>query len=123
LGRAALLLGRPDDACRLAEQALAHSPSHHGFAAHAQHLLGDIAAHAEQVDPDRGEAHYRQALALAEPRRMRPLVAQCHVGLGGLAGRTGRREAAREHLATAAAMFRDMGMDYWLARAEEEREE
>ena len=46
---------------------------------------------------ERGEAHYRQALALAEPRGMRPLVAHCHLGLGKLYRRTGKREQAQEH--------------------------
>jgi uncharacterized protein HemY len=51
---------------------------------------------------------------------MRPLVAHCHLGLGRLFRRTGEREQARERLTEAAAMYRDMGMRYWLARAERE---
>ena len=43
LGRAALLLHRLDDARRLANCSLQYSPLHPGFAAHALHLLGDIA--------------------------------------------------------------------------------
>jgi class 3 adenylate cyclase len=39
-----------------------------------------------------GEAYYRQALALAAPRGMRPLVAHCHLGLGKLYRRAGKRE-------------------------------
>ena len=70
--------------------------------------------------PRRGEAHYRQALALAEPRGMRPLVAHCHLGLGKLYRRTGKREQAQEHLATATTMYRDMGMTFWLEQAEAE---
>ena len=31
--------------------------------------------------PGRGVAHYRKALAVAEARGMRPLVANCHLGL------------------------------------------
>jgi Tetratricopeptide repeat len=68
----------------------------------------------------RGEAHYRKALALAEPRGMRPLVAHCHLGLGKLYLRTDKREQAEEHLATATTMYRDMGMTYWLEKAEAE---
>ncbi len=65
-------------------------------------------------------AHYRQALALAEPRGMRPLVAHCHLGLGKLYQRIGKREQAREHLATATTMYRDMGITYWQEKAESE---
>jgi hypothetical protein len=49
---------------------------------------------------------------------MRPLVAHCHLGLGKLYQRTGQREQAQEHLTTATTMYREMGMTYWLARAE-----
>jgi hypothetical protein len=44
---------------------------------------------------------------------MRPLVAHCHLGLGKLSGRTGRRQEGQEHLATAMSMYREMGMTYW----------
>jgi hypothetical protein len=54
---------------------------------------------------------------------MRPLVAHCHFGLGRLFRRTDRYEPAREHLNTAVAMYRDMGMSYWLLNAERERTE
>ena len=63
---------------------------------------------------------YREALALAEPRGMRPLVAHCHLGLGKLYRRTGKREQAQEHLSTATSMYREMGMTYWLEQAEAE---
>ena len=86
----------------------------------ALHLLGDIATHPERFDADNGEAHYRQALALAEPRGMRPLVAHCHLRLSKLYRRTGKREQVQEHLATATTMYREMDMRFWLGRAEAE---
>ncbi|HYU16264.1 MAG TPA: AAA family ATPase, partial [Candidatus Acidoferrum sp.] len=104
LGHASLLLGRLDEARRLADRAVESSPRHPGFAAHALHLLGDIATHPDRFDVASGETHYAQALALAEPRGMRPLVAHCHLGLGKLYRRTGKREQAQEHLTTAATM-------------------
>jgi tetratricopeptide (TPR) repeat protein len=75
LGRATLLLGRLEEARRLGERAVESSPSQPGFAAHALHLLGDVATHPDQFHAESAEAHYRQALVLAEPRGMRPLVA------------------------------------------------
>jgi tetratricopeptide (TPR) repeat protein len=122
LGRAALRLGRLDDARRLGARALAYSPSHPGFAAHARHLLGDVAAHPDRVDAERGEAeaHYRKALALAEACAMRPLVAHCHLGLGKLCRDTGKWQEAEERLATATTMYRDMEMRSWLEQAEAE---
>ena len=68
----------------------------------------------------RAEAHYREALALAEPRGMRPLVAHCHLGLGKLYRRTGKRREAQEHLTTATTMYREMDMRFWLEQAEAE---
>jgi len=120
MGRACLLLCRLDEARRLADRALESSPSHPGYAAHALHLLGDIATHPDRFDAERAEAHYRKALALAEPRGMRPLIAHCHLGLGKLYRRTGNREQASEHLTTATTMYREMGMTYWLEQAEKE---
>jgi hypothetical protein len=51
---------------------------------------------------------------------MRPLVAHCHLGLGKLYRRTGKREQPQEHLTTAMTMYGEMGMTYWLERLERE---
>ena len=69
-----------------------HRP-HFGFAAHAQHLLGAIATHPDRFDAERGEIHYRKALALAAPRGMLPLVAHAELGLSKLHRRAGRVRA------------------------------
>jgi tetratricopeptide (TPR) repeat protein len=118
LGRAALLLGRLDEARRLDDRAVESSPGQHGCAAHARHLLGDIATHPDRFNGESGEAHYREALALAEPRGMRPLVAHCHLGLGELSRRASKRPQAQEHLTTATTMYREMAMTFWLEKAE-----
>ena len=49
---------------------------------------------------------------------MRPLVAHCHLGLGKLYRRTGDQPKAHEHLTTGATMYREMGMNFWLDKAE-----
>jgi class 3 adenylate cyclase/tetratricopeptide (TPR) repeat protein len=118
LGRAWLLLGRLDEARRLGDRAVDSSPSQLGFMAYALHLLGDIATHPDRFDAESGEAHYRQALALAEPRGMRPLVAHCHLGLGRLYHKIDRREQARAELSTAIDLYRAMDMTFWLPQAE-----
>jgi hypothetical protein len=48
---------------------------------------------------------------------MRPLVAHCNLGLGKLRRRNGNRAPAQEHLSTATAIYREMGMAYWLEHA------
>jgi predicted ATPase len=111
-------LDRLEDAQRLANRAVEFLPPRSGFAIHAWHLLGDIATHPDRLDAERGEKHYRQALTLAEPSGMRPLVAHCHLGLGKLYRRAGEGSTARAHLATAVTMYREMDMGFWLEKAE-----
>jgi hypothetical protein len=83
-------------------------------------ILGEITGHQSPPADALAEDSYREALVLAEPRGMRPLVAHCHLGLGKLYRRTGKRELAHEHLTTATTMYREMGMTYWLEKAEAE---
>jgi hypothetical protein len=111
------LLGRVDEARSLGEQ-VARSLRSAGFAADAFRLLGDIATHPDRFDAETGEACYRKALALAEPRGMRPLVGHCHLGLGTLYRRTGKPQDAIDHLNAATTMYREMDMRFWLEQAE-----
>ena len=86
----------------------------------ALHLLGDIATHPDRFDAERGEAHYREALALAESRGMRPLVAHCHLGLGKLYARTGKREQATEPSAWRRRCTATWTCAFWLEQAHAE---
>ncbi len=117
-GRACLQLGRLDDALRLAQRAMETSRRQPGFAAHAEHLLGDIAAHPSRFDPDSVLKHYRASLQLAKQHGMQPLVAHCHFGLGRHQRRTGKLDSAREHFVIATSMYRDMDMGFWLRQCE-----
>jgi len=122
LGEGYLLAGRPDAAVEVARQALDLSVQQKecGSQAYACHLLGQIASHGNSPDLAGSEAHYRQAMALARERGMRPLVAHCHLGLGRLYHRTGDRPKAQEYLATATTMYGEMGMTLWLGQAQAE---
>ena len=93
LGEAQMLAGRLEEAQALAERALALAREHQerGNQAYALRLLGDIAARREPPEREQAEAHYRQALALAEELGMRPLQAHCHLGLGTLYAKIGQR--------------------------------
>ena len=62
-------------------------------------------------------------MALAEELGLRPLVAHCHLGLGKLNRRTGKREQARDHLTTATTMYGEIGMPLWLGQADAEMQE
>jgi NAD(P)-dependent dehydrogenase (short-subunit alcohol dehydrogenase family) len=122
LGEARLFASRLEEASTVGHRALtlARDGSQRGDEAIALRVLGDIVTHSDQSDAKSGQAHYRHALELAEPLGMRPLIAHCHLGLGKLYRRTGKREQAQEHLTTATTMYREMGMTYWLEQAEAE---
>ena len=115
-----LRAGRMDEATEVARQAihLARDYKERGNEAYALRLLGDIAAHRQSPEAESAEAHYQQALALAEELGMRPLMAHCHLGLGRLYGQTDRAEQARAALATAIDLYRAMDMTFWLPQAE-----
>jgi len=118
LGEAYLLGGHPGPALGTAQRGLKLARERHerGHEAQGLWLLGEIASHGDPPDREMAENQYRQALTLAQELGMRPLVAHCHFGLGKL--RTSSRDEAREHLATATTMYREIGMAYWLERAE-----
>lgn len=120
LGEAHLLAGRRDDAFAVAGRALdlAHRQKERGNEAWVLRLLGDIAAHADVPDLESAEGHYTQALARANELGMRPLEVHCHLGLGTLYRRTGDGPTAQEHLTTAATMYREMDMGFWLTLVE-----
>ena len=120
LGEAYLQAGRAPDALARATEALdrARRWEERGFEAWALRLLGEIAATSESDDGSTAVTHYRQAMSLAEELGMRPLVAHCHLGLGRLYDRAGKRQEAQERLTTATAMYRDMDMRYWLEQVE-----
>ena len=70
--------------------------------------------------PDAAEARGHEALAYSwckedawhDAHRVEGL--HCHLGLGKLYAHTDKREQAQGHLRTAAAMYREMDMPFWL---------
>jgi len=118
-----LLAGRLAEARQQARQALdlARQQKARGYEASALFAVAAVqAAEASPADVEQAETTYGEALALAESRGMRPLVAHCHLGLGKLYRRTANREQAHEHLTTATTMYREMDMQFWLKQAEAE---
>jgi tetratricopeptide (TPR) repeat protein len=125
LGGAYLLDGRLADATRIAQDGLAaaRQVGEREVEGRVLRLLGDITANPDHFEVDTAEAHYRQALALAEARGLRPLMAHCHLGLCVLYRLAGRRQQAREHLTIATTMYREMEMPFWLETAKADAEE
>jgi tetratricopeptide (TPR) repeat protein len=114
-----LLAGRRDEAKRTADQALtlAREREERGFEAWALRLQAEIAATATPIG-EVAETRYREAMALATELEMRPLVAHCRLALGTLYRRTAEGVKADEHLTAAKTMYREMGMNFWLKKAE-----
>ncbi len=120
-----LRVGRIDAAVEQAQRALdlARQTKDKVNEADALRVLGEIAAHKDPPGIGEAEDHYHQALALADELGMRPLIAQCHLGLGRLYRRIDNFEQAKRHLTTATSMMRDMQMGLWLEQAEAELKE
>jgi tetratricopeptide (TPR) repeat protein len=120
LSKGYLLAGRTEDARKYAQLALdfAQDYKRRGYQAYALQLLGEIAGHHEPPEVEQAEAHYRQALALAQELGMLPLAAHCHRGLGTLYANTVQREQARTELLAALELYRAMEMMFWLPQTE-----
>ena len=123
LGEAQMLAGRLEEAHTLAEHTLEHTRTHQerGNEAYALRLLGDIAVRRDPPESALAEAHYQQALALADEFGMCPLQAHCHRGLGTLYAATGQREQAHAELSMAIKMYQAMTMTFWLPETEAAR--
>jgi class 3 adenylate cyclase/tetratricopeptide (TPR) repeat protein len=112
-GEIHLLASDRAEARELAETALrlAMQQKERGNEVYARHLFAKI-----EMDSDGAERFYREALDLATEIGMAPLAARCHAGLAIFYTRMSRHDAAESHLAQARAMFRSMGMRFWLDR-------
>ena len=120
LGEAQLLAGRLEEAHALAERALALPVRTRNAATRRMPCASSVTLQ-RGASPRRvaqAEAHYRQALALAEELGMRPLQAHCHRGLGTLYATIGQQEQARAELSAAIVLYRAMDMTFWLPQTE-----
>jgi DNA-binding SARP family transcriptional activator len=122
LGEVHLARGRFEDARTAATRAVdvAEHHRHLGQLAFAHWLLSEVSL-AEGASADVVESHLDRALALADPRRMRPLMAHCRLTRGKLGAARGKLEAAAGEIDAARAAYQAMEMPYWRARAEARR--
>jgi tetratricopeptide (TPR) repeat protein len=114
-----LALDRLDEARQEVDEGLALA-AEHGARGHEPSLLRLRAEILAGQAPDDLEPAFRcaeAALARAREHGMRPLVADCHFTLGKLHDRAGAREHARAEIGTAMALYREMGMRFWVERA------
>ena len=119
LGEAYLRGARMADAERIAQRALliARKQREYGYEAYALRLLAELGL--GDLSPlDESETNFQQALQKAEEFDLRPLAAQCHLGLGKRHRSAGQSGNAEQHLKTAAAQFQQLGMQFWLEQAQ-----
>ena len=121
-GEAQLLAGQTEEALESARDAVDLAVTHHerGHEAWARWLLAEIAAQPERSEAKESEVAYGQAIALAEARGMRPLLARCRLGLGRLYRSLGHPDKAAENLRQASAALRALDMQLWLAESDVE---
>ena len=119
MGETYLLIGQPVEAKECAKHALAlaRKRKERGHEAWALHLLGEIDSHGSMTALESAENYLRQSLTIAEQLGMRPLVSHCHFALGKLDLWHSKPDAAREHIAVATAMYRDLDMSFWSQKA------
>jgi class 3 adenylate cyclase len=117
IANAYLAAGFPEEARAEIQRGLAKATERNarGFLAPLLRLEAEVVS----SDPGWARERLEKALALAAELGMHPEVAHCHLGLGKLYRRTDKREQAQEHLTTATTMYREMGMTYWLEKAEQ----
>jgi tetratricopeptide (TPR) repeat protein len=112
--------GRNQEALTNGQRALhlARQIGQQGVEARTLYLVGNIHGIGTSANTNHARESYQQALLLARDWAMPPLEAQCNFALGELADRMGDDEVAQEHFDKAVTMFREMGMQFWLEKAE-----
>ena len=122
LGEAHLLAGRLDLAQQCVDRALvlAAAGEEHGGRAWTLRLAAEIALAHGLEHADLAVAQFQAAQVLADMLGMRPLRALCHLGLGTAYRRVDQQDHARAELSAALTLLHELGMAFWLPRAESE---
>ena len=115
-----MLAGRYSEAEIMARQALEvlGKSQHRGSEAWLKYPLGGILARREPPLSTQAEASYAEAITLAEQLGMRPVQAHCYFELSQVHAQSKNPEVARTEIKAANELYRDMGMRYWVDRAD-----
>jgi tetratricopeptide (TPR) repeat protein len=82
-------------------------------------LLGRVIAKTEPTHVEAAEQHTLEGIGLLKELGLLSYYSCGYLWLGEVYAESGRREEALENLKKAETMFREMGMDYWLGKAQE----
>ncbi len=81
--------------------------------------LGRILGKTDPNQFDRAEESILKGINILEELRLKPSSSQGYLYLGEFYTDIGQKEKAQENLKKAERMFKEMGMDYWLAKTDE----
>ena len=81
--------------------------------------LGRIIGKTDKSRIDKAEEHILQGMKILDELKLKPFYALGYGSLGELYADAGQKEKALENLKKAEGMFREMGMDFWLAKTQE----
>jgi tetratricopeptide (TPR) repeat protein len=111
LGEAYLWKLRTADAEQCARRALGLARKHdeRGHEAYALRLIAELGV-TDAPLLNECETNFLEALRRAEELDLRPLAAQCHLGLGKRYQRIGRQASAEQHFSAGAALLRQLGL-------------
>lgn len=113
-------LGNLEDAKIQAEQALQWSIANNEkmYQSYSSVLLGKALAKADPIQIEAAEGHMRQGINYSEEMGDLAFSSRGYLWLGEVYAESGLREEALTNLKKAETMFREMGMNYWLAKAQ-----
>jgi tetratricopeptide (TPR) repeat protein len=114
-------MGDYEAAFNSVEKAVSLAQKHHEKYAEGQSLiwLGRIIAKSDRSQYKRAEKSILEGIDILKSLKRRPAYAEGYLDLGELYTDSGQTEKALENLKKAESMFKEMGMDYWLARTRE----
>jgi tetratricopeptide (TPR) repeat protein len=114
-------LGDLEEAYADADEGLRLAKLHNelNLEAMASILLGGVLGKREPSQLHRATEHVMKGIEISDELRLRPESAKGHITLGELYANAGQNDKALEALKKAEAEFKDMGMDYWLKKAQD----
>ncbi len=121
LGWIDLDLGDLENAGSLAEEALRLSQKNNEKVVEGMSwlLLGTILGKTEPLEINKAEGCILKGIEICKEIRTKAYYSLGHLYLGELYLNGGDKEKAMDNLKKAEGMFREMGMDYWLGKAQE----
>ena len=121
LGWIHLDLGDLENALSLAEEALRLSQKNNEKLIEGSSwlVLGTISGKTEPLEINKAEGCILKGIEICKELRIKANYSLGHLYLGELYLNAGKKEKAIDNLKKAEEMFREMGMDYWLGKAQE----